>query len=102
MNIKIQSPHFTPHEQLEDLVTKKIKRLSHFYDRIEAAEVCLKLDPSGSNDNKVCEIRLAVPGTDLFSKRKSDQFAKAVNETVNILQRQIEKMKTRFEKAKGK
>ena len=100
MNIKIQSPHFTLNKGLNDFVTKKVKKLSRLYDRIEAGEVCLKLDKSDTDKNKICEIRLAVPGKDLFAKRKSDHFDKAVNETVDVLERQIEKMKTKFENHK--
>ena len=68
------------------------------YDKIESAKVCLKLDKSDTTDNKICEIRLVVPGNDLFAKRKGKTFEKATNEVVDVLQRQIEKMKTKFER----
>lgn len=102
MEIRIQSPNFTPNEGLSDFVIKKLEKLIHLYKRIESAEVCLKLDSSDVNQNKVCEIRLAVPGNDLFAKRRSDHFDKAVNITVAALQRQIEKMKANLERREGK
>ena len=98
MNIKIQSLHFTPHKKLNDFVNKKVSRLSHLYDRIESSEVCLKLDKSDKTENKVCEIRLIIPGNDLFAKRQSKTFEEATNETIEALQKQIEKVKTKFEK----
>ena len=48
--------------------------------------------PNGT-DNKVCEIRLAVPGNDLFAKKHSDSFEDAVTKVIDALREQIEKMK---------
>ena len=98
MELTIQSLHFTAQQKLNDFVTKKVSRLSHLYDKIESAEVCLKLDKSNTTDNKICEIRLVVPGNDLFAKREGKTFEKATDEVVDVLQRQIEKMKTKFER----
>jgi putative sigma-54 modulation protein len=89
MKLKIQSLHFTAKEPLNEYVTKKVSKLGHFYNRIDAADVCLKLEKSDNRDNKVCEIRLEIPGNDLFAKRQSDTFEKAVGETVEALEQQV-------------
>lgn len=68
----------------------------HIYYKIDAAQVCLKLEKSDVNDNKICEIRLVVPGNDLFAKRQSATFEDAANEAIDALQQQIKKMKTKL------
>lgn len=96
MKLTIQSLHFTATQELNLFVTEKVNKLSHFFEDIESANVCLKLDKSGTTDNKICEIRLAVPGNDLFAKRQSTTFEEATNETVNVLEQQIKKMKEKL------
>ncbi len=96
MELTIQSLHFTAKQKLNNFVTEKVNRLSRFYNKIESAKVCLKLDKSDKTDNKICEIRLAVPGNDLFAKRQCKTFENATNEAVAALQQQIKKMKTNY------
>lgn len=93
MEITIQSLHFTASPQLNDFVTEKVSKLSHLYDRIESANVSLKLEPATETDNKLCEIRLAVPGNDVFAKRQAVTFEEATNEVVDALGRQLVKLK---------
>ena len=97
MEIKIQSLHFKANVLLQEYVLKKVNRLSHFNERIISGDICLKLDKSSKRDNKVCEIRLSIPGNDLFAKRQCDTFEKATNETVEALQKQLRRNKTEFE-----
>ncbi len=98
MEIIIHSPHFTLSAELNDFVKSRISRLSHLYGRIETANILLKLENSDSADNKVCEIRLVVPGNDLFAKKQSDSFEDATTKTIDALHEQMEKMKTKFER----
>lgn len=96
MNINLQSVHFTANQELIDFVTEKISSLSHYYDKIESAKICLKLDKSSTADNKVCEVRLAVPGNDLFAKKQCKSFEEATIEVVDALQEQIRKLKIKL------
>lgn len=93
MRIIIQSPHFTVREELDSYVNEKVSKLSHLDDRIISADVCLKVEKSATDENKICEIRLAIPGNDLFAKRQSQTFEEATNEVVDVLQQQIKKAK---------
>lgn len=98
MEITIQSLHFTANADLHNFVYDKVNKLSHYYDGIISANVTLKLDKSKNADNKVCEIRLAIPGDDLFAKNQYESFEEATTATVEALQNQITKMKAKFEK----
>ena len=93
MELTIQSLHFNANQDLNDFVTEKVNKLSHFYDKIESAKVNLILEKSDTTDNKICEVRLAVPGNDLFAKRQCKTFEEATNEVVEALEQQIKKMK---------
>ena len=97
MEIKIQSLHFKANDLLEKFVQNKVGKLSHFNDRIVSGDVCLKLDKSQKLDNKVCEIRLSIPGNDLFAKRQSNTFEEATNEVVEALQKQLRRNKTQLQ-----
>lgn len=93
MKIVIQSLHFTAKPKLNEFINEKAAKLSHLTDKAELADICLSLDKSDTRDNKVCEIKLRVPGNDLFSKKRSETFEEAVSLAVHALQEQIRKMK---------
>lgn len=65
----------------------------HFYDRIESPDVIFKVEKSDNTDNKICEIRLAVPGNDLFSKKQGRTFEEDVVETIAALEPQLKRIK---------
>jgi putative sigma-54 modulation protein len=97
MKIAIQSLHFTARQELTDLINEKTGKLAHSYDWITEANVYLRLERSDVAENKVCEIRLTVPGNDPFAKRKAASFEEALVLTIEALQKQLEKLKTKFE-----
>lgn len=100
MKIKIQSLHLTLKPDLANFITEHLAKLSLINDRILAGEVCLKIDKSNILRNKVCEIRLLVPGNDLFAKRNSKTFQEATTEVIAALHSQLLKQKTKFEARK--
>ena len=94
MQVIIQSIHFTARPDLDQHVTDKVNSLERFYDKIENANVTLRVEPHTDGD-KMCEIRLAVPGNDLFVKKYADRFEDATNRCVDVLEEQIARMKTK-------
>ena len=99
MDIKINSVHFDADQKLINHVNKKVNKLGQFFDGIIGAEVFLRLENVQNDENKVAEIKLLIPGNDLFVKKQSKTFEEAVNKTVETLNRQVTKYK---EKLKGK
>ena len=95
MKINIQSPHFTVNAQLTKYVTDKVNKLAEFNNRILKSEVCLKLDKSDTDLNKVCEIRVIAPEKNLFAMRRAVTFEEAVNTTVHAIEKQIKKRKSK-------
>lgn len=97
MKINIQSPHFTLDKGLTEFVNKKVGKLSEYNERILKADVTLKFDKAGKDDDKVCEIKLTAPEKNLFASRKLLTFEDAITQTVKALEQQIVKKKTRWE-----
>lgn len=93
MQINIQSLHFTTSPALEEHVQNKVEKLSHINDHIISGDVILKLDNSDVRANKVCEIKIHIPGNDLFAKRQCNTFEEATNEAVSAIQEQLKKKK---------
>lgn len=93
MQIAIQSLHFKANEILETYVRNKVEKLSHLNNRIISGDVYLKLDNSDVRENKVCEIKIHIPGNDLFAKRQCKTFEEATNEAVDAIQEQLMKKK---------
>lgn len=102
MEIKIESPHFKLSQQLNVFVNEKVGKLEHLNERLIISEVCLKLDKSSTDDNKICEIKVLGPRIDLFASERSTTFENAVTSTIHALEKQLRKSKTRKEKGKDK
>ena len=96
MNIKIKTLGFTAKQELTDFVNEKVKKFSYLYDKIINCEVSFSLDKSDTNKNKVCDIRLVIPGNDLLSSVQCKTFEEATALAVEALERQIEKKKTKL------
>lgn len=96
MNIKIQSIKFDADKKLTDFVEKKVSKLERYFDNIVDTEVFLRLQNSQELENKVAEIRIKVPGSDLFAQRQSKSFEESVDYCVDALKSQIQKHKDKL------
>ena len=95
MNCTVHSIHFDADKDLLSFIEAKTDKLTQFHDKIIGTEVFLKLDKSDSNENKVAEIKVAVPGKDLFAKKQCRTFEEATDLAVDALKRQIKKYKSK-------
>jgi putative sigma-54 modulation protein len=98
MDIKFSSVHFSADKKLTQFITEKVNKLGHFFEGIIGAEVTMKLENTQELENKMVEIRLLVPGYDLFAKKQSKSFEEAADDVVDALRKQVLKHK---EKMKG-
>lgn len=81
-------------ERLENFTKEKLSKLKSHYDFIVSADVYFKKENTTSPEKgKVCEIRLNVPGPEVFVSSNNDNFDKGVYENVADLKRQLEKRK---------
>ena len=99
MNVQIQSVKFDAGQQLLDFIQKKMDRLDRFVDeRSGDVEVTVRLDPDSEKGNKVVIVSLHVPGSDIRVEERAFTFEEAVDNSMDVIKRQLEKAKAKFEK----
>ena len=96
MNIIIKSVDFKAGNALETFVREKVKKLFRQCDSIVRANVILRKGESKNPENKLCEIRLVVPGYDHFVKKSSGRYRNSVSRSVEVLQEILRRNKTRL------
>jgi putative sigma-54 modulation protein len=98
MKVTISSLHFKADVKLEEFIREKVGKFPALFDGVLGCDVTLRLDAASNNENKIAEIRVVIPGKDLFSKKQAKTFEEAIDNTVDALKRQLKKHK---EKLKG-
>ena len=93
MDLQVHSLHFDADKKLIEFVNGKVSKLETFFDKIIAGEVVLKLDKSDDTENKVAEIKLMIPGKELFAKKQCKSFEEATDLACEALRRQVDKHK---------
>ena len=95
MKVQVQSVHFDADTQLIEFIQKKLDKLETFYDRTIDAEVILRLNNEGA-ENKTVEIKLNIPGDQLFAEKSNGSFEAATDHCTEALRRQIRKHKDKM------
>ena len=78
MKLQVHSIHFDADQKLIDFIQKKVDKLETFYDHMVDGEVFLRINNEGI-ENKTVEIKLPVPGNQLFRKEQSSSFEAATD-----------------------
>lgn len=96
MNVNVHSLHFDADAKLVGFIKEKLNKLTQFHDNIMGGDVTLRVGPGGERpDNKHVEIKLLVPGNELFAKRRAASFEGATVSAIEALRNQVEKTKAR-------
>jgi putative sigma-54 modulation protein len=93
MEILFQNTNFKADKKLLDLITQKLSKLEHYYDRIIDASVYLKVQKSEDKVNKVLEIKLNVSQQTLFVEEHARTFEIAMDKAEDALKSQLIKYK---------
>ena len=96
MDIKFEAVHFDADKKLVDFVNGRVNKLENFFDNIVGGEVYLKLGSATENENKIAEIKIHVPGKELFAKKQSKSFEEATDLCVDALKKQVQKHKEKL------
>ena len=91
MNTTINSVKFRADEKLEKFIQDKVSKLDRMIDNAVRCEVTLKVDKPESDNNKIAELSLNLPGQTLFNSKQADSFEEAIDNCVDALKRQLEK-----------
>jgi putative sigma-54 modulation protein len=95
MQIQVQSIHFKADGSLIQYIQDKLNKLTLFHPGIIAADVFLRLEKDQERENKCVEVKLNVPGSDVFSSRKATSFEEAASDAAEALRKQLEKARNR-------
>ncbi len=97
MNVNIQTVHFDADTKLVEHINAKIEKITQFHDRVTKVDVYLKLDNIVHQiKDKVAEIKVHIPGHDLFVKQSSKSFEESFDGALNSVINQIKKKKDKL------
>lgn len=96
MKISVQSIHFDADKKLLSFIQRKADKLDQFFDQIISAEVYLKLERTENVSNKITEIKVSIPGSQLFVKEQCKTFEEATDLAIEALKRQVDKHKSKM------
>jgi len=95
MKMDLQTVGFHATDDLVKYTTEKVEGLQKYYDQIVGAEVYLKLTNDEKGETKIAEIKLNIPGNDIYADEQSEKFEGSVNSACDKLKKQIRKIKTK-------
>ena len=97
MKINISSQHVNPEVSLQEFITKKLSKLSHFNENLSEAEVILDLERGRNTnfDTKVVKVKVFGRGIDFFAEKKASSFEEATLQVIDALKKQILRVKER-------
>ncbi|HWJ27208.1 MAG TPA: HPF/RaiA family ribosome-associated protein [Flavisolibacter sp.] len=95
MEIIIKSVNFKIDGPLETLVREKVSKLFQHSQTIIRAYVVLRNGEYNNPQNKMCEIRLVVPGNDHVVKKSTEVLEKSIAMAVEMLQKILRRHKNK-------
>lgn len=96
MKVYIQSVNFNADSDLLKYIESKVESLSKFHDKIIDAEVFLKVQSTSDKENKISEIKINIPGSELIVKKETKSFEEGISIGVDSLKRQLKKSKEKL------
>lgn len=101
MKITIQSPGIKVARKMSKAIENGVASLKKLYAPALEAQVFLKAVNDSQGKGRFCEIKLVIPGNDLFASKQAETFDAAIHETIDALKQQVRRMKTNWEKQRS-
>lgn len=97
MNIHYEYHEVAGSQRLESLLAEKLEKLEHKYDFITSADVYFKKGKTNSPESdKICSVRLSIPGPTLFAESSAPTFEASIAKVVTELRSQLQKRKEKI------
>lgn len=93
MKVTVQAVNFDIAEKLEQYIEKKTKKYHKFLGDSAEMEIRMTVVKPESAMNKETTVRISGVGQELFAQKTFDTFEQGVDECLEAIGRQIEKMK---------
>ncbi|MBW2960772.1 ribosome hibernation-promoting factor, HPF/YfiA family [Mesonia aestuariivivens] len=98
MDTNFNYVHVAASERLEEFTKEKLNKLKERFDFIVSAEVFFKTENSSAKqEGRIAEIKLSVPGPQIFASANEENFDMAVNKTISELKTQLQKKKEKMQ-----
>lgn len=96
MTVNIQFVNLDHSDSLAEFTKEKLNKLAKKYDWLINADVFFKEEGSNPETGKICNIKLSLPGSQIFATSAEKNFEMSVKETISDLGIQLKKRKQMF------
>ncbi len=93
MTINIQFVNLDHSDSLEEHTTEKLNKMAEKYDWLISADVFFKEEGTNPEKGKICNIKLSLPGPQIFATSDEKNYEMSVKETISDLEVQLRKRK---------
>lgn len=93
MTINIQFVNLDHSDSLAKHTTERLNKLAERYDWLIGADVFFKEETNDPEKDKICNIKLSLPGPHVFATSNEKNYEMAVKETISDLEVQLKKRK---------
>lgn len=97
MTVNFQYVDMSPSESLNDYTREKLDKLFDKYEFLISAEVHFKINRKDHEKGKICNIKLSLPGPQIFATSDESNYEAAAKKVVNELESQLERRKATFQ-----
>lgn len=96
MTVNIQFVNLDHSDSLAEFTKEKLNKMAEKYDWLINADVFFKEEGTNPEKGKICNIKLSLPGPQIFATSDEKNFEMSVKETVSDLEIQLKKRKQTF------
>lgn len=96
MTINIQFVNLDHSDSLEKFTQERLNKMAAKYDWLINADVFFKEEGTNPEKGKICNIKLSLPGPQIFATSDEKNFEMSVKETISDLEIQLKKRKQTF------
>ena len=93
MKWDIQTVGFNAKDDLLETTKERVQKLEKYYNPIIGSEVYLRLEYDEHKENKKVELKLNIPGEDVYADHQSDSFEHSLIEVIEKVRKQLLKKK---------
>ncbi len=96
MKVIVRSVNFNADQKLIEFTEEKIQKLEKFYEKIINVRVFFKVQKTSEKENKIIEIKVDIPGSELVDKKEAKTFEEGVMTSIDSLKRRLRKKKEKL------
>lgn len=98
MELSVKAIKFDATDKLQEFIEKKVTKLGKFCSDIRKVEVSLKVVKPATALNKEVNIKVLLPGEEMFVEKTCDTFEEAIDQSLPALEKQL----ARYKEKQGK